>query len=76
MADKTKTQLIQSLTDIANKKGCVPINDVFIEDNGVSYQLIDLTTDDGEVGVTLRDWFYPLAELTKKELISIYKAVR
>lgn len=76
MAEKTKAQLIQILTEIINRRGYVPISNVVIEDGGATYKLVSLTIYEGEIGASLADWFYPLNELTKKELTAIYKDVR
>lgn len=74
---KTKAQLIEKLKKIVDNSTfkCVAIDNVFINDAGETHQLIDLCYDDNELGVTLADWFYPINELTKTELISIYKSV-
>lgn len=77
MARKTKTEWIDRLTKMVDNHPfkCIHLDNVFIEDGG-RYKLIDLCYDDNELGVTLADWFYPLTELTNKELMAVYADVR
>lgn len=76
MADKTKKQLVQSLWVTWLGKGKTKINNVTIVNAGEKVKVNSLVVDDDELGVLLDDWFIPVEELTKAELLQIYRAVR
>ena len=69
-----RNDLLRILTKLGKEKKNIPISNFYIEDRGERNNIESLTIDDKDVGLSVKNnvWFYPLVELTQKELQALY----
>ena len=72
----TKEELIKKITTKYNKIGDVVV-DIDIKNTDGVEKCVALVTDGGDICLINKkgDWVYPINELTKRELESVYKQI-